>query len=74
MWLCFIRKKDVCMKNEEQNLITIGGGSGQFVSLYGLRDLNGITIAAVVSMVDRCENTGMLRDELGILPLGDVLE
>jgi 2-phospho-L-lactate transferase/gluconeogenesis factor (CofD/UPF0052 family) len=62
------------MKNEEQNLVTIGGGSGQFVFLYGLRDLNGITIAAVVSMVDRCENTGMLRDEPGILPLGDVLK
>lgn len=60
------------MKNEEQNLVTIGGGSGQLVFLYGLRDLNGITIATVVSMVDRCENTGMLRDEPGILPLGGV--
>jgi 2-phospho-L-lactate transferase/gluconeogenesis factor (CofD/UPF0052 family) len=62
------------MKNEKQNLVTIGGGNGQLVFLYGLRDLNGITIAAVVSMVERCKNTGMLRDEPGILPLGDVLK
>ncbi|TET92842.1 MAG: hypothetical protein E3J28_05330, partial [Desulfobacteraceae bacterium] len=56
------------MKNEEQKLVTIGGGSGQFALLSGLRDLEGIKITAVVSMVDSGGSTGRLRDELGILP------
>ena len=62
------------MKNEEQTLVTIGGGSGQFALLSGLRDLDGIKITAVVSMVDSGGSTGRLRDELGILPPGDVLK
>jgi uncharacterized cofD-like protein len=67
-------KKDVSVKNEEQTLVTIGGGSGQFALLSGLRDLDGITITAIVSMVDSGGSTGRLRDELGILPPGDVLK
>jgi len=62
------------MKNEEQTLVTIGGGSGQFALLSGLRELDGINITAVVSMVDSGGSTGRLRDELGILPPGDVLK
>ena len=62
------------MKNEEQTLVTIGGGSGQFALLSGLRDLDGIKITAVVSMVDSGGSTGRLRDELGTLPPGDVLK
>jgi len=62
------------MKNKEQTLVTIGGGSGQFALLSGLRDLDGIKITAVVSMVDSGGSTGRLRDELGILPPGDVLK
>jgi len=53
---------------------TIGGGSGQYALLSGLRDLDEIDISAVVSMVDSGGSTGRLRDELGILPPGDVLK
>lgn len=53
---------------------TIGGGSGQYALLSGLRDLEEIDIASVVSMVDSGGSTGRLRDELGILPPGDVLK
>ena len=62
------------MKNEKQKVVTIGGGSGQFALLSGLRDLEGIEITAVVSMADSGGSTGRLRDELGILPPGDVLK
>ncbi|MGD2125555.1 MAG: uridine diphosphate-N-acetylglucosamine-binding protein YvcK [Desulfobacteraceae bacterium] len=62
------------MKKENQKVVTIGGGSGQFALLSGLRDLDGIEITAVVSMVDSGGSTGRLRDELGILPPGDVLK
>jgi uncharacterized cofD-like protein len=62
------------MADKRLNLLTIGGGSGQFVLLSGLRDLEGVTVTAVVSMVDSGGSTGRLRDELGILPPGDVLK
>ena len=55
-------------------ITTIGGGSGQYALLSGLRDLTEIEINAVVSMVDSGGSTGRLRDELGILPPGDVLK
>ena len=55
-------------------ITTIGGGSGQYALLSGLRDLNEIEINSIVSMVDSGGSTGRLRDELGILPPGDVLK
>lgn len=62
------------MKHKKQKIVTIGGGSGQFALLSGLRDLEGVEISAVVSMVDSGGSTGRLRDEFGILPPGDVLK
>lgn len=55
-------------------IATIGGGSGQYALLAGLRSLAGIDITAIVSMVDSGGSTGRLRDELGILPPGDILK
>jgi uncharacterized cofD-like protein len=55
-------------------MTTIGGGSGQFCLLSGLRDLPGTEISAVVAMTDSGGSTGRLRDELGALPPGDVLK
>ena len=51
-------------------VVTIGGGSGQYALLSGLRDLEGISITAIVAMTDSGGSTGRLRDELGILPPG----
>ena len=62
------------MITEAKRLVTIGGGSGQFALLSGLRDLKQTDITAVVSMVDSGGSTGRLRDELGILPPGDALK
>ncbi len=55
-------------------VVTIGGGSGQYVLLSGLRDLADLDITSVVSMVDSGGSTGRLRDELGVLPPGDILK
>jgi uncharacterized cofD-like protein len=55
-------------------VVTIGGGSGQFALLSGLRELEGIDVTAVVSMMDSGGSTGRLRDELGTLPPGDILK
>jgi uncharacterized cofD-like protein len=55
-------------------IVTIGGGSGQYALLAGLRDFKSLDITAIVSMVDSGGSTGRLRDELGILPPGDALK
>lgn len=62
------------MSPEPTKLLTLGGGSGQFALLSGLRDIPDIDITAVVSMVDSGGSTGRLRDEFGILPPGDILK
>ena len=62
------------MSKVKDKILTIGGGSGQFALLSGLRDLHQLDITAVVSMVDSGGSTGRLRDEMGILPPGDVLK
>ncbi|MBI5065567.1 YvcK family protein [Candidatus Woesearchaeota archaeon] len=52
-------------------IVVIGGGTGSFTVLKGLkRYTNDLT--AIVSMFDSGGSTGKLRDELGYLPTGDV--
>lgn len=60
--------------SKQKKVVTIGGGSGQFALLSGLRGIGGIDITAVVSMADSGGSTGRLRDELGALPPGDILK
>ncbi len=51
--------------------VVIGGGTGSFTVLRGLKtEVDDLT--AVVSMFDSGGSTGLLRDEFGILPPGDV--
>ena len=57
------------MKNK--NVVTIGGGTGSFALLSGLKKYP-VNISAIVSMADNGGSTGILRDELGVLPPGDV--
>ncbi len=60
--------------NNKLAVATIGGGSGHFVMLSALRDLPDTSVSAIVSMTDSGGSTGRLRDELGILPPGDILK
>lgn len=62
------------MTPEKIKVVTIGGGSGQFALLSGLREISNIEISAIVSMMDSGGSTGRLRDELGTLPPGDILK
>nr|MCH9811977.1 YvcK family protein [bacterium] len=55
-------KKKVC---------TIGGGTGNFVVLSGLKKYD-IDLTAIVAMADNGGSSGILRDEQGVLPPGDV--
>jgi len=52
-------------------IAVIGGGTGSFTLLSALKD-HTKQIAAIVNMVDDGGSTGVLRDELGTLPPGDV--
>lgn len=55
-----------------KNIVTIGGGTGSYTTLSGLKNLPDISITALVSMADDGGSTGILMDELGVLPPGDV--
>ncbi len=54
-----------------QKIVTIGGGTGHFQILRGLKNYE-CEITAIVSMSDDGGSSGRLRDEYGILPPGDV--
>ncbi len=55
----------------EKKIVVIGGGTGSFTLLSALKDSTS-QISAIVNMVDDGGSTGVLRDELGVLPPGDV--
>lgn len=55
----------------KKKIVTIGGGTGSFTLLSGLKNFD-FDISAIVSMSDDGGSTGRLRDELGVLPPGDV--
>lgn len=52
-------------------IVVIGGGTGSFTLLSGLKHY-AKDITALVNMADDGGSTGQLRDELGVLPPGDV--
>lgn len=57
--------------NRKPRVVTIGGGTGSYSSLMGLKNYP-LKITAIVNMVDDGGSSGILRDELGVLPPGDV--
>ena len=59
------------MATKHKNIVIIGGGTGNFTVLSGLKKYP-VNLTAIVSMVDDGGSTGRLRDELGVLPPGDV--
>lgn len=54
-----------------KKVVTVGGGTGSYTILSGLKNLPDVSISALVSMADDGGSTGVLMDELGILPPGD---
>lgn len=67
------RKK---IKNEHshtrsKNIVVIGGGTGSYTVLSGLKKYP-VRLSAIVTMADDGGSTGRLRDEFGVLPPGDL--
>lgn len=54
-----------------KKVVVIGGGTGTFAVLSGLKKYP-LDLTALVAMADDGGSTGILRDELGVLPPGDV--
>lgn len=54
-----------------KRVVVIGGGSGTFNVLSGLREYP-IDLTAILTTFDSGGSTGVLRDEFGALPAGDI--
>jgi len=55
-----------------KRIVTVGGGTGSYTVLSGLKNIPDVSLSALVSMSDNGGSTGILRDELGVLPPGDI--
>lgn len=56
-----------------KHIVTIGGGTGQYALLSGLKTIPDLDITAIVTMADSGGSSGILRTERGVLPPGDIL-
>lgn len=59
------------MSNDRNKIVVIGGGSGTSAAIRGLKSHN-TDLTAVVTMFDSGGSTGILRDEFGYPPFGDL--
>ena len=57
--------------NRELNIVAIGGGHGLSCMLRGLKK-HSKNITAIVTVADDGGGSGVLREELGMLPPGDI--
>ena len=64
-------KVNSLLRPNSKKVVVVGGGTGNFVVLRGLKYYP-LELSAIVSMADDGGSTGILRDELGVLPPGDV--
>jgi len=54
-----------------KKIVTMGGGTGSFTVLQGLKKYP-VELKAIVAMTDDGGSSGALRDEMGVLPPGDL--
>lgn len=55
-----------------KKMVAIGGGTGTFTLLSGLRDYSDLDLTAIMSMVDDGGSNKVLRDEFGLLPTSGI--
>lgn len=61
------------MDDTPPRIVTIGGGTGTYTVLRGLIAQTPLPVLkAIISVADSGGSTGMLRDEFGYLPVGDM--
>lgn len=60
------------MRRKPKKVVVIGGGTGTYQVLVGLKSFPHTELSAVVTMADSGGSAGRLRREFGMLPPGDV--
>lgn len=58
-------------KEKRKNIVCIGGGTGTFVALRGLKYYP-VNLSAIVTMSDSGGSNKRIRDEFGLLPTSDI--
>jgi len=58
-------------QSKKKRITVVGGGTGSYTVLKGLKKYD-LELAAIVTMFDSGGSTGLLIDELGVLPPGDI--
>ena len=58
-------------RENKSSIVVIGGGTGTYTVLIGLKKFSA-NLTAIVTMMDSGGSSGRLRDEFGTLPPGDV--
>jgi uncharacterized cofD-like protein len=59
-------------KDDTMKITVIGGGTGLSVLLRGLKKIDEVKLTAVVSVADDGGSSGVIREDLGMLPPGDI--
>ena len=60
------------MAKKIKKVVVMGGGTGTYTVLTALRKYQNLYLQAIVAMTDDGGSSGVLRDELGVLPPGDI--
>lgn len=55
-----------------RKIVVIGGGTGTFTVLSGLKKIPNLDISVIVSMMDSGGSNRVIRDEFGLLPTSDI--
>jgi 2-phospho-L-lactate transferase/gluconeogenesis factor (CofD/UPF0052 family) len=59
------------LSDDRKSIVVIGGGSGSSAALRGLKNYD-VDLTVIVTMFDSGGSTGILREEFGYPPLGDI--
>lgn len=57
---------------KRKKIVVVGGGTGTFTVLSGLRKYSNLDLSVIVSMMDDGGSNRVLRDEFGLLPTSDL--
>lgn len=59
-------------KTKEKKIVVIGGGTGTYTVLMGLKKYPQLDLSVIVSMMDSGGSNRVIRDEFGLLPTSDL--
>jgi uncharacterized cofD-like protein len=60
------------MRKKRKKVVVIGGGTGTYTVLTGLKKYPQLDLSVIVSMMDSGGSNRVIRDEFGLLPTSDI--